>query len=61
MDTIKLHSYQMADRTISHNLKWKEAGKYPEWPIVAHLDSSTKAYWAQWDSPAPIGGMEHHP
>ena len=50
MDPLQLHTFQMADRTISHILKWRETGKSPQCLAVAHLDSVTKAYWAQWDS-----------
>ena len=60
MDPLQLHTYQMAERTISHILKWKETGNSPEWPAVAHLDLVTKAYWAQWDSLfLKEGGLRH--
>ena len=41
-------------------MKWKEACNRPEWPAIAHLDSTTKAYWAQWDSLALKGGVLYH-
>ena len=40
----QLRNSQMADRSISHIVKWKDAGNRPEWPAIAHLDSTTKAY-----------------
>ena len=60
MDPLQLHTFQMADRTISHILKWKETGKSPQCPAVAHLDSVTKAYWAQRDSLFFKEGGLHH-
>ena len=57
MLTEQLHTHHLADRTISHILKWKEAAKRPEWPDIPHLDSSAKAYWAQWDSLVPKEGV----
>ena len=50
----------MADRSISHIVKWKDAGNLPEWPAIAHLDSTTKAYWAQWDSLDLKEGVLYH-
>lgn len=41
-------------------MKWKDSGHRPEWPAIAHLDSTTKAYWAQWDSLALREGMLYH-
>lgn len=56
----QLRTFQMADRKISHIVKWKEAGNRPEWPAIAHLDSTTKAYWAKWDSLALKEGVLYH-
>ena len=50
----------MADRSIYHIVKWKDSGHRPEWPAIAHLDSTTKAYWAQWDSLALREGVLYH-
>ena len=41
-------------------MKWKDSGHRPEWPAIAHLDLTTKAYWAQWDSLALREGMLYH-
>ena len=30
----------MADRSISHLVKWKDAGNRPEWPGIAHYVSA---------------------
>ena len=50
----------MADRSIYYNVKWKDAGNRPEWPAIAHLDSTTKTYCAQWDSLALRQGVLYH-
>ena len=50
----------ITDRSISHIVKWKDAGNRPEWPSIAHFDSTTKAYWAQWDSLALKEGVLYH-
>ena len=57
---LQLRTSQMADRSISRIVKWKDAGNRPEWPAIAHLDSTTKAYWAQWDSLALREGVLYH-
>ena len=54
---LQLRTSQMADRSISHIVKWKDSSHRPEWPAIAHLDSTTKAYWAQWDSLALREGV----
>ena len=41
-------------------MKWKGAGNRLEWPTIAHLDSTTKAHWAQWDSLALKEGVLYH-
>ena len=57
---LRLRTSQMADRSISHIVKQKDSGHHPEWPAIAHLDSTTKAYWAQWDSLALREGVLYH-
>ena len=57
---LQLRTSQMVDRSISHIVKRKDAGNRPEWPAFAHLDSTTKAYWAQWDSLALREGVLYH-
>ena len=47
LSPLQLQTHQMEDKTICHILGWKEAGKRPEWASIAHLNSITKAYWAQ--------------
>lgn len=31
-------------------LKWKSEGRRPEWGELCQMNSTVKAYWAQWDS-----------
>ena len=50
----------MADRSIFHIVKWKDAGNCPEWPAIAHLDLTTQAYLAQWDSLALREDVLYH-
>ena len=57
---LQLRTNQMTDRTISHILKWKETDKRREWASIAHLDSVTKAYWAQWESFFLKEGVLYH-
>lgn len=57
LSPLQLRTHQMEDKTIRHILGWKEAGKCPEWGSIAHLDSATKAYWAQWHSLAVKEGL----
>ena len=57
LSPLQVRTHQMEDKTIRHILGWKEAGKRPEWASIAHLDSATKAYWAQWDSLAVKEGV----
>ena len=60
LSPLQLRTHQMEDKTICHVPGWKEAGKRPEWASIAHLDSITKAYWAQWDSLAVKEGVLYH-
>ena len=60
LSPLQLQTHQMEDKTIYHILQWKEAGKCPEWASITHLDSTTKAYWAQWDSLAVKEGVLYH-
>ena len=60
LSPLQLGTHQMEDKTICHILGWKEAGKRPEWASITHLDSTTKAYWAQWDSLAVKEGVLYH-
>ena len=60
LSPLQLRTHQMEDKTICHILGWKEAGKRPEWTSIAHLNSITKAYWAQWDSLAVKEGVLYH-
>ena len=60
LSPLQLQTHQMEDKTIYHILQWKEAGKCPEWASITHLDSTTKAYWAQWDSLAFKEGLLYH-
>ena len=57
---LQLQTHQMEDKTVCHILGWKEAGKRPEWASIAHLDSTTKTNWAQWDSLAVNEGVLYH-
>ena len=49
LSPLQWRTHQMEDKTICHILGWKEVGKRPNRASIAHLDSTTKAYWAQWD------------
>ena len=60
LSPLQLRTHQMEDKTICHILGWKEAGKRPEWASIAHPNSTTKAYWAQWDSLAVKEGVLDH-
>ena len=60
LSPLQLQTHQMEDKTIYHILQWKEAGKRPEWASITHLDSTTEAYWAQWDSLAFKEGVLYH-
>lgn len=50
----------MEDKTICHILGRKEAEKRPEWASIAHPNSITKAYRAQWDLLAVKEGVLYH-
>ena len=56
----QLRTSQMAHKSISHIVNWKDAGNRPEWPAIAHLDSTAKAYWSQWDSLALKEGVLYY-
>ena len=60
LSPLQLRTHWMEDKTICHILGWKEAGKRPEWASIAHLDSTTTAHWAQWDSLAVKEGVLYH-
>jgi len=60
LSPLQLQTHQMEDKTVCHILGCKEAGKRPEWASISHLNSITKAYWAQWDSLAVKEGVLYH-